>query len=126
MGVSIVPDLFQDCICQFFEDLEAVKAYMDDLLVVMWGMYEQHLEELDTIMKQLSQAGLKRKIEKKYLLCQPYVEYVGYMITNEGIVDMQLPSTKMEMHHFLGMVQQYYHNLWSRCSKICATLTALT
>lgn len=72
MGISIVPDIFQDRICQLFEDLETVKAYMDDLLVATLGTYEEHLKEL------------KCKIDK-YLLCQPEIEYLGYIITKEGI-----------------------------------------
>ena len=50
MGVSIAPDIFQDRICQLFEDLETVKAYMDDLLVVSRGTFEEYLQELEIFM----------------------------------------------------------------------------
>ena len=134
MGISIAPDIFQDRICQLFEDLETVKAYMDDLLVVTRGTYEEHLEELEIVMKRLTKAGLKCKIDK-CLFCQPEIEYLGYIITKEGvkpqpkkvqaILDMQRPTTKTEVRHFLGMVQ-YYRDLWPRRSEICAPLTELT
>ena len=115
MGVSIMPDIFQDRICQLFEDLETVNAYMDlDLLVVMWGTYEEHIKELEIIMDWLTKAGLKCKIDK-CLFCQPEIEYLGYIITKEGvkpqpkkvqaILDMQLPTTKTEVRHILSMVQ---------------------
>ena len=38
---------------------------------------------------------------------------------------MQRPTTKTEVRHFLGMVQ-YYHDLWTRRSEICAPLIELT
>ena len=50
MGISIAPDIFQDRMCQLFEDLESVRAFMDDLLVVSCGTYEEHLEELEIVM----------------------------------------------------------------------------
>ena len=84
MGISIVPDIFQDRICQLFEDLETVKAYMDDLLVVTRGTYEEHLEELEIVMKRLAKAGLKCKIDK-CLFGQPEIDYLGYVITKEGV-----------------------------------------
>ena len=134
MGVSIAPDIFQDRICQLFEDLETVKAYMDDLLVVSRGTFEEHLQELEIVMERLAKAGLKCKIDK-CLFCQPEIEYLGYIITKEGvkpqpkkvqaILDMKRPTTKTEVRHFLGMVQ-YYRDLWPRRSEICAPLTELT
>ena len=84
MEISIAPDIFQDCIYQLFEDLETVKAYMDDLLVVTRGMYKEHLKELEIVMERLAKAGLKCKIDK-CLFCQPEIEYLGYIITKEGI-----------------------------------------
>ena len=134
MGISIAPDIFQDRMCQLFEDLESVRAFMDDLLVVSRGTYEEHLQELEIVLKRLAKAGLKCKIDK-CLFCQPEIDYLGYIITKEGIkpqpkkvqaiIDMQRPTTKTEVRHFLGMVQ-YYRDLWPRRSEICAPLTELT
>ena len=116
MGISIAPDIFQDHIFQIFEDLDTVKAYMDDLLVVTRGSYIEHLNELEIVMKRLTQVGIKCKIDK-YLFCHPEIEYLGYIITREGvnpqpkkvqvIHDMQCPTTKTEVSHFLGMVQYW-------------------
>ena len=85
-------------------------------------------------MKRLAQVGIKCKIDK-CLFCQTEIEYLGYIITREGvnpqpkkvqaILDMQRPTTKTEVRHFLGMVQ-YYRDLWPRHSEICAPLTELT
>ena len=134
MGVSIAPDVFQDRICQLFEDIESVRAYIDDLLVVSHGSFEEHIEELDTVMKRLHNAGLKCKIDK-CMFAQPEIEYLGYIITKDGIkpnpkkiqaiVNLQRPSTKKEVRHFVGMVQ-YYRDLWPKRSEILLPLTDLT
>ena len=67
--------------------------------------------------------------------CQPEIEYLGYIITKEGvkpqpkkvqaILDMQRPTNKMEVRHFLGMVQ-FYRDLWPRRSEILLPITELT
>ena len=134
MGISIAPDIFQDRMCQLFEDLESVRAFMDDLLVVSRGTYEEHLQELAIVMKRLAKAGLKCKIDK-CLFCEPEIEYLGYIITKEGvkpqpkkvqaIIDMQRPTTKTEVRHFLGMIN-YYRDLWPRRSELSAPLSSLT
>ncbi len=66
--------------------------------------------------------------------CTPEIEYLGYILTREGIkpqsnelqaiLTIQPPTNVRELRHFLGMVQ-YYHDLWARWSKILAPLTSL-
>ena len=134
MGVSIAPDVFQDRICQLFEEIESVRAFIDDLLVVTHGDYQNHLNELDIVMTKLSEAGLKCKIDKCFF-AQPEMEYLGYIITKQGIkpnpkkvqaiLDLQRPTNKTEVRHFVGMVQ-YYRDLWPRRSEILLPLTDLT
>ena len=64
MGVSVAPDIFQGRICQLFEDLEAVRAFIDDLLVVTHGDFQDHCNQLDVVMTRLEEAGLKCKMDK--------------------------------------------------------------
>jgi len=134
MGVSIAPDIFQDRICQLFEDIELVRAYIDDLLVVTHGSYEDHIKELDLVMTRLSEAGLKCKINK-CIFVKPELEYLGYIITKDGvksnpkkvqaILDLQRPTNKTEVRSFVGMVQ-YYRDLWPRHSHILGPISKLT
>ena len=136
MGVSVAPDIFQDRICQLFEDLESVRAFIDDLLVVTHGDLFQdcHCDQLDVVMTRLEEAGLKCKIDKCFF-AQPEMEYLGYIITKNGvktnpkkvqaIFNMQRPTTKTEVRHFIGMVQ-YYRDLWPKRIHILRPLSELT
>ncbi len=134
MGVSVAPDIFQERICQLFDEIESVRAFIDDLLVVTHGDFQDHIDQLDLVMTKLEEAGLKCKIDKCFF-AQPEMEYLGYIITTEGvkpnpkkvqaILDMQRPTNKTEVRHFVGMVQ-YYRDLWPRRSHILLPLTELT
>ena len=60
------------------------------------------------------------------------VEYLGYLITEEGIkpdpkkvqgiVDMVRPTTSTKIRRLVGLVQ-YYRDLWPRRSHVLAPLT---
>ena len=64
MGVYIVPDVFLDRMSSLFEDLEAVRVYNDDLLIVTSVTFEEHLLEVEKVIKRLEKVGLKYKIDK--------------------------------------------------------------
>ena len=84
MGVSVAPDIYQEKVCQLFEELETVRAFMDDLLVVSHGIYDEHLKDLEAVFKKLEEAGLKCKLDKCFF-AQPEMEYLSYIITTDGI-----------------------------------------
>ncbi len=47
------------------EPLEFVQAYTDDLLCISKGSLDDHIEKLDEVLKQVSNAGLKVNAEKR-------------------------------------------------------------
>ena len=49
MGVAGSPDIFQAKIYELMGDIEGVKAYIDDLLVIKKGTFSQHLEQLEEV-----------------------------------------------------------------------------
>jgi hypothetical protein len=77
--------------------------------------------------------GLKVNVEK-LAFCALEIEYLGYILTRDGIIPQSnkvqallaiQPLTNVkELRHFLGMMQ-YYHDLWARWSKMLAPLTSL-
>ena len=64
--------------------LEYVKAYIDDLLSITKGSFEDHLDELDAVLYRLDKAGLQINISKSSF-AQTEIKYLGYLLTREGL-----------------------------------------
>ncbi len=94
--------------------LEFVQAYMDDLLIITRRTLEEHLQKMETVLTRLYDAGLKVNAAKSSF-CAHEIEYLGYILTREGIktqpkkvqaiLTLSPPSNVKELRHFLGMVQ---------------------
>ena len=84
MGLCNSPDIFQECMFELFSDLEFVQAYIDDLLVMSCSTFEEHLEWLEKVLSQLSEAGLKVNANKSHF-AKFEIEYLEYWITRDGI-----------------------------------------
>eukprot|EP00957_Ditylum_brightwellii_P102125 7785206-Ditylum_brightwellii.AAC.1 len=59
MGLSNSPDAFQEKMGGLFADLENVRAYIDNLLVLTKGNWQDHLAELHKVLTRLAKARLK-------------------------------------------------------------------
>ena len=46
MGLANSPDIFQEKMNDLFEGFEFIRAYLDDLLVITKGDYEDHLQSI--------------------------------------------------------------------------------
>ena len=133
MGVNVSPDVFQEKMSELMEGLEFVRTYLDDLLIISNGSFDDHLQQLDTVLHRLRLAGLKINVEKSAFFA-PEIEYLGYLLTKEGIkpvlnkiqavLDLQPPSTLKQLRSLLGMIQ-FYRDMWQRRSHILAPLTDL-
>ena len=49
MGIACAPDIFQNEMSTLMEELEYVRVYLDDLLVISKGTYEDHTQKLDAL-----------------------------------------------------------------------------
>ena len=89
---------------------------------------------MKTVLTRLCDAVLKVNAAKS-LFCAHEIEYLGYILTREGIkpqpkkvqgilLALNLPNNDKELRHFLGMVQ-YYWDMWARRSEMLAPLTDL-
>jgi len=133
MGLSNSPDIFQEKMNKLLHDLEFVRAYIDDLLIVTNETFQDHLDKLDRVLTRLSRAGLKINATKSFF-CQHELEYLGYWITRYGIQPLPKkieaikkispPKTKKELRSFIGLVN-YYRDVWIRRSDVLAPLTKL-
>ena len=53
MGLYNSPDIFQEKMNELFADLEVVKAYIDDLLIITKGSWQDHLDKLEIVLARL-------------------------------------------------------------------------
>jgi hypothetical protein len=132
MGNAGSPEIFQGKLSELMESLEYVRAYLDDLLCISKLSLEDHQEKLEEVLKQLCDAGLKVNAVKS-TLCALKIEYLGYVLTRDGIkpqsnklqaiLVIKPPTGVKQLQYFLGMVQ-YYRDLWARRSNMLTPLTS--
>jgi hypothetical protein len=88
---------------------------------------------METVLTRLRDARLKVNAAKS-LFCAHEIEYLGYILTREGIkpqpkkvqaiLVLNPPNNVKKLRHFLRMVQ-YYRDMWVRHSEMLAPLTHL-
>jgi hypothetical protein len=67
MGLCNSPDIFQEKMGELMTGLEFVRAYLDDLMILTNGSFEDHCEKLEEVLGRLLEAGLKVNIHKSEL-----------------------------------------------------------
>jgi hypothetical protein len=103
------------------------------ICVITRRTLDKHLQKMKTVLTRLRATGLKANVAKS-MFCAHEIEYLGYILTREGIkpqpkkvqaiLVLNPPNNVKELRHFLGMVQ-YYQDMWARCSEMLAPLTDL-
>eukprot|EP00957_Ditylum_brightwellii_P165064 12567034-Ditylum_brightwellii.AAC.1 len=111
MGLCNSPDIFQEKMSTFFADIEEIRAYIDDLLMITNGDWESHPEKLDEVLDRLKCAGLKG--------IKPQQKKV------EAVLKIVPPLTRKQLHSFIGMIS-YYCDMWQGCSEVLSPLVMLT
>jgi hypothetical protein len=133
MGFAGSADIFQAEMIDLMETLEYVRAYIDNLLVITRGTLEDYLDKLREVLRRLREEGLKVNAVKSHL-CTHEIEYLGYILTREGIkpqpkkvqaiLTLSPLNNVKELRHFFGMVQ-YYRDMWAKRSEMLAPLSNL-
>jgi hypothetical protein len=59
MGFARLADIFQAEMGNLMATLEYVRAYIDNLLIITKGSFDDHLDKLKQVFIQLRDAGLK-------------------------------------------------------------------
>jgi dihydroorotate dehydrogenase len=54
MGIKIAPDVFQNVMSKLVQDMEYVKTYLDDLLILTNSSFKDHLLKLEMSLARLS------------------------------------------------------------------------
>ena len=132
-GIKSAPGYFQQIMDQLTQDLPGVSVYLDDILVSGKDT-EDHLNNLRRLLQRLNERGLRCRLEK----CQfagPWVEYLGHILSHEGIakgpkvddvLKMLPPDSVSSLKSFLGSVQFYAKFLTPDLATICEPLYRLT
>ena len=134
MGMIASSDIFQAKINELLGDIEGVKSYLDDVLILNKGSFKDHIEQLRECFRRIQNAGLKVNAKKCSFGLQE-IPYLGYVISRDGIkpdpkkvqgiLDIERPQTVTEVKSLIGMVQ-YYRDMWQRRSHILTPLTEIS
>ena len=84
MRLSGAPDIFQEKMSFLVDHLEYARVYLEDLLVLTNISFDDYLSKLGKVLELLSQAGLKCNADKCSFGAKE-VEYLGYLLTRDGI-----------------------------------------
>jgi hypothetical protein len=111
MGIKITPDVFQNIMSKLVQDMEYVKTYLDDLLILTNSRFKDYLLKLEMrngSSKTLNRctAGMRVNISKSKFFAEQ-IEYLGYWITRQGIqpihnkveaiLNIKVPKTRNEV-----------------------------
>jgi hypothetical protein len=134
LGPCNSPDIFQEKMNDLLDGLDAVRVYIDDILHVTKGAWEDHLEGLEEVFRPLQKAGLKVNA-KKCNFGAHEMECLGYDITQTGVQPIpkkvqamqaiKTPKTRKQLRGFIGMIN-FYRDKWKNRASLLAPLTALT
>jgi len=117
MGMTNSPATFQRNMELILRGLtwQNCLVYVDDIIVFS-GSFDDHLQQVQTVLGRLQGANLRIKPSKCKFFTKR-VEYLGHVIqagkirpdsrNTEKIMQMPVPTTKKEMQSFLGLVGYY-------------------
>ena len=120
IGISGSPDIFEEKMTNLMEELEYVRTYINDLLVITNSTFDDHLQKVEVVLNKLRKANLRCNAPKCGFALQKN-EYLGYSLSRDGIAPqpekvsavlaLTPPKNVKELRRFLGMVQ-YYRDVW--------------
>jgi hypothetical protein len=84
MGIKIAPDVFHNVISKLVQDMEYVKTYLDDLLILTNSIFKDYLLKLEMVLARFSAAGMRLNISKPKVFAEQ-IKYMGYWIIRQGI-----------------------------------------
>ena len=131
-GVASAPAIFQRIMEGILQGLDNVTVHLDDILVT-GKTQKEHLRNLDNVLDRLENAGLRLK-RKKCAFMLPSVEYLGHIISAEGlqpttdkihaIMEAPVPTDVTQLRSFLGLLN-YYSKFLPQSSTLLAPLYQL-
>jgi hypothetical protein len=84
MGTSGLSDFFQEKVTSLMQSLEFVRTYLDNLLIILSGTYDNHLKKLEKVLTCLQLAGLCIDVNKSSFALHK-IDYLGNILTRDRI-----------------------------------------
>lgn len=136
MGLVNSPAVWQRTADVVLEGLvgQVCHVYMDDI-VIYSETFDQHMKDVESVLRRLRGAGLKLK-PKKCQFLKAEVKYLGHMVSAAGVrpdpekvssvQSFPRPTNLREVREFLGLIGYYrrHINQFSREAKPLTRLTA--
>jgi hypothetical protein len=134
-GLMNAPSTFQSLMNEVFKPMlrRCVLVFFDDILVYSPD-WESHLKQLKDVLQRLVDHGLVAN-RKKYFFAQQSIEYLGHVISQEGVavdpnkvtsvINWPTPKNVKGVRGFLGLTG-YYRKFIKYYGKIAKPLTELT
>lgn len=131
-GLKNAPATFQRAMNSILAGLigSICYVYLDDIIITGYNL-QNHIENLDKILKRLSDFNLKIQLDKCEFL-KKETEFLGHIITPEGIkpnpdkiekiTNWKLPASQKEIKQFLGLTG-YYRRFIRDYAKLAKPLT---
>ena len=116
-GACNSPATFQNLMNVMLQGMAShqASAYLDDILIT-GRTFEEHLENLEEVLKRLRSYGLKLSTQKCNLL-KDSVPYLGHILTRDGvktsdknveaIMNLPIPTTVRGLKKLNGMISYY-------------------
>jgi hypothetical protein len=134
MGLKIAPGVFQNIMSKLVQDMEYVKTYLDDLLVLTNISFKDHLIKLEMVLARPSTVGMRVNISI-YKFFAEQIEYLECWITRQGIqpirnkvkinVILRINAPKTRNHNklllFISRVS-YCRDMWFRRSELLSLI----
>ena len=131
MGIKVAVNIFPEVMTELFSNLNYVRVYLDNILIVDNGSLEDHMHKVSISLERLEKAGFKANVRKS-LFAVKELKYLGFWLTQTGIqpqpkkveaiARLTHPKTTKQLRRFLGMVN-FYRDMWKGRSQVLAPLT---
>jgi hypothetical protein len=86
MGIKVAVDVFQEVMTELFSDLDYVRVYLNNILIVDNGSLEDHMHKVSICLEGLEKAGFKANVRES-LFAVEELEYLRFWLTRSRIVE---------------------------------------
>ena len=133
MGVILATDIFRARLMKLLRDIVQVLIYIDDILCNGDDDFSDHMKVVAEVINRLRKNGIRLNI-KKCFFARDAVEYMGFLISREGIkpipakvqkiIAIKAPSNTKQLRRCAGFVN-YYKDMYKKRAEILSPLTTM-